>query len=485
MALIALVTRQRLVRAGTLSASVLLLAALLAMVNYFGWKYHKRFDWTQSRLYSLSDRSKNVIRDLKRDVEFVVFLEPQQELYQQVRDLLSQYDSSPRIHVRYVDAAKNPAEAQALVRKYEVSSTGVVVVSGNDRRAIDSNDLAEMDYSGLQTGQGPQMTGFKGEQAFTGALIQLSEGRKPKVLFTTGHGELSLDGQDARGLSSVQQILGRDNFDLQEWTSIGQPSIPAGTDLVVIAGPTGTFLPPELAAFARYLDGGGRMLVLVDPRLGQAPGSGLTPTGLESWLAGYGVKVGNDIVVDPPSTIPSFGAETIFAKDYGDHPITRPLAQGNLPVLVSLVRSVGKGQESGVNVTELVRTSGQGWGETDLAHLEKVDHDAADVGGPVPLGVAVEADRGNNKMRLVVFGDSDFATNQLVQGNAPNAILLSNALNWLVEREALLAIPSKKTEQVRLNLTGAQFRTVYLIALALLPGLAIVAGSLVYVRRRR
>ena len=83
------------------------------------------------------------------------------------------------------------------------------------------------------------MTGYKGEQLFTSAILQLSEGRKPKILFTTGHGEHSLDDQGGHGLSGAQQLLGRDNFELSEWSSLGQAAVPAGTDLLVIAGPGG------------------------------------------------------------------------------------------------------------------------------------------------------------------------------------------------------------------------------------------------------
>src|SRR5829696_5679012 len=127
------VNRRWLVRTGTLSAAVLLIAALLAIVNYFGWKYHKRFDWTSSDLYTLSDKSKNVIRDLKRDIEFIVFLPPGDELYQPVQELMSQYTAaSPRVKVRYIDPQRNPVEAQQLIQQYQISGYGVVVQSGKD-----------------------------------------------------------------------------------------------------------------------------------------------------------------------------------------------------------------------------------------------------------------------------------------------------------------------------------------------------------------
>jgi len=483
------VNRRQLVKTGTLSAGVLLLAVLLLIVNYFGWKYYKRFDWTKSQLYSLSEKTRNVLKGLKQDVEFVVFLSPEQsEILQPTTELLSRYGAeSRRVHVRVVDATKKPVEAQQLVKQYGVTTTGVVVTSGKDKRVIDSNDLAELDFRTLQTTGAPQMTGYKGEQLFTSAILQLSEGRKPKILFTTGHGEHSLDDQGGRGLSGAQQLLGRDNFELSEWSSLGKPAVPPGTDLLVIAGPAGSFVQPELNAFSAYLNNGGRMLVLLDPTLGQAGEPSLVSTGLEGWLARYGIKAGQDIVVDPSNPLPFFGPETIFSKEYGDHPITKALAEGNLPVLMSVVRSVATGNAPAIKLTELVRTSAEGWGETDLTNLDKVARDPQDVAGPVSLGVVAESSAtapGKRPMRLVVIGDSDFAANQLMQANVANSVLLSNALNWLVEREALLGIPPKKTEQVKLTLTRDEIRRVYLLAAAL-PLLAVVMGTAVFFRRRK
>ena len=125
-------------------------------------------------------------------------------------------------------------------------------------------------------------------------------------------------------------------------------------------------------------------------------------------------------------------------------------------------------------------------GESQVT-VERVEKDAQDLAGPVSLGVAVETpkEEGKKPLRLVVLGDSDLATNQLVGGMPANAVLLANSLNWLAEREALLTIPPKKTENVRLNLTGDQLRTIYLMALLFLPGVAIALGTAVYLRRRR
>lgn len=502
-------SRRRLVDSSVLGAGAALALALVVIVNYFGWKYHARFDWTESQLYSLSEKTENVLGALDHDVEAIVFMTPGDELYDPVRELLARYEAaSPRISVRTIDPERNPAEAQSLVDNYKITQLNVVVFdSGDDRRVVEGADLAEYDYSGYQYGQGPKMTGFKGEQAFTGAIIELAEDRKPSMLFTTGHGEVGVDDFSGSGLSQAQEMLGRDNFSIDSWASLGQPEVPAGTDLVVIAGPTLRFAEPEVEALRRYLARGGRLLAMLDPQISER--GELGATGLEPLLADYGLSVGSDLVVDPANPLPFYGAETIFVDSYGDHAITRSLDQTQVPVILPLARSVrSEGDAEGFKSVELLKTSDEGWGETDMSHLNQVAFGDGDLKGPVSLAVAVQAADAENEgdeekgddeaaadptgpvessgsgTRLVVFGDSTFASNSQL-GNVGNSILLANTMNWLVERENLVAIPPKTPEQVRLNLSGSQLRTLTWTVLALLPGLALFAGVAVFFRRRR
>jgi ABC-type uncharacterized transport system involved in gliding motility auxiliary subunit len=499
-----------LVKSSTLSAGVLLSVALLGIVNYFGWKYYQRFDWTKDDFYTLSEKSENLMRSLDRDIEAVVFMSPTEQLFDPVRELLARYDgASPRFAVRLVDPEKNLAEAQSLVDRYQLTQLNVVVFDrGDDRRMVEGADLADYDYSGLQFGQGPEMTGFKGEQVFTGAILELVEDRKPAILFTVGHGERSLDEVSAYGLSQAQDILGRDNFDIEAWASLGQSSVPAGTDMIVIAGPTSSFIEPELQVLSEYLREGGRALILLDPPL---TGDGLLETrGLEDLLVQFGVEVGEDIVVDPSNPIPFYGAETIFVDSYGSHTVTRSLQQTEIPVIMALARSVRPAAEpkGAYEVAELLRTSSDGWGETNLSNLERVEKDDSDVDGPVSVGVAVTrrekdqdpeeepADRIDGEeagqldepasppTRILVFGDSDFATNGQL-ANVGNAELMINAFNWLVERESLVGIAPKRPEQVRLSLTRSQLRAISGLVFGALPGLAMLLGIAVFFRRRR
>ncbi len=512
--------RNRWLESSRFSAGVLLVLALVVMVNYFSWKYYKRFDWTSEEIYTLSEKSRNVVSALDKPIEAVVFMSPGEPLFDPVHELLTRYAAaSENISLRVVDPEKNLAEAQALVNRFELSHLDVIVLDrGDDRRVVESADLADYDYSGLQAGLGPEMTGFKGEQVFTGAIVDLAESRKPKIVFTTGHGELRLDDPSARGLTELEALLGRDNFDLEEWAPLSEPRVPEGTSAVVIAGPTVGFVEPEVEAIAEFVAGGGRLLALLDPMI-SASGA-VASTGLEALLSDYGVELGADIVIDPRNPIPFFGAETFFVSEFGEHPVTRPLRQADVPVIVPLAQSLllaGEPDELGASV--LLETSPAGWGESDLENLEAIEKGDGDVAGPVPVAVAIElgdtsdeevavtpgpdevaeeasggegdpataeptADDAEASSRLVVFGDADFITNGQLR-NVGNAELAANTVNWLVERENLIAIPPKKPEQVRLSLSGDELRSVGLLVFLVLPGLALVAGAAVYSRRRR
>jgi ABC-type uncharacterized transport system involved in gliding motility auxiliary subunit len=526
--------RRRLIQGSTLGAGVVLALVLFALVNYLASRHYQRFDVTASQLYSLSEKSLSVARGIDRDVDMVIFLNPSSELYGPVDELLSRYAAANPEHIekRVVDPAKNLLEARRLVERFSIERENVVVVAtDDDRRVIDEFDLADYDYSGAQFGQGPTLEEFKGEKLITSALLALVEATKPKIVFTTGHGEGTLEPGDPRSLSQARDLLGKDNFEIEEWSSLGKDEVPAGTDLLVVAGPTTNFLPPELELFSSYLDAGGRMLMLLDPVFAQGSASRLVDLGLAPWLARYGVEIRDDIVIDPTSELPFFGPETLFTDAYGSHPIVESLEQTRTRVLLPLARSVSASAEppDGVEVSKLVSTSAEAWGETDLENLDKVERGDGDVEGPVSLGVAVTievaagGDHGEEaeapeelepgaegeeseaegeptadevdlsaddeeedapEARLVVYGDYDFAADGQVM-NGANSVLLLNTFNWLVKRDELIDIEGRKPPQTSLNLSRGEISNVYTLVLVLMPGLAVVAGIWVYTRRRR
>jgi ABC-type uncharacterized transport system involved in gliding motility auxiliary subunit len=482
--------RGRAARAGTSAAAIALAAAMLVGVNWLGSRHWWRGDWTKTRLYSLSATTRKLVGGLTKPVRVTVFMDRDSRLYTPVTEILSRYRAlSPKIEIEELDPKRNPARAEALVREFGIRQSTVVFRSGDRKKYVEEDRLADYDYSGMQAGRGaPEMKAFKGEEAFTSAILAVTEEKTPHVYFSSGHGEASLESSErGRGLAEAKQLLERDNLSVAKWEALGKDAIPADADVIVVAGPRIAFLEPEAGALQKYLAAGGHVLLLIDPVL-PAPGSPPADLGLGKLLAGHGVKLGNDIVIDPANALPLVGAETVFANHYGSHPIVRSLAEEGLPVILPLARSVSKSAAAGTDVATLVETSPEGWGETSLSNLEEqVKKDREDTAGPVSLAVAVgpgeEEKVPAKKGRLVVVGNSRFAAGEGLQ-NAGNANLFRNSIHWLTGAGKQIGIAPKTLEQASLALTRSQVQRIGLFSVLGLPALAVVLGVWVWYRRR-
>ena len=468
-----------------LGIAVLLGLGILVLVNWLGARHYRRWDWTGSGLYTLSEKSRQVVEGLKAPVTVTVFMTEGSPLYAETQELLKRYAAaSPRLTVETLNPERNPARAQAFLRELGDVRLSVVFRSGEKKKVVPVDALAEYDFARAQLGGEPALKAFKGEQEFTAALLTVTQEKSPKVVFTTGHGERPLAGRLREGYERVSDLLKQDNCTVEEWDSLADQKVPEGTDLVVVAGPRAAFTFPETDALKAWLSAGGRALLLLDPEFAPGPGNRLVDLGLGAVLEPYGLKLGEDIVVDPRNALPLMGPETVVARSSRAHPVTK-LLEG-LPVVFPVVRSVSVAEKApdGVAAQVLLETSPEGWGETDLAALEtKVEKDERDVAGPVPLAAAAEAGSGR-KTRLVVVGDADFASTGGI-ANAANLYLVTSAANWLLERESLISIPPKSTEQVSVTLSRSDVGRISLLVLLLLPAAAIAFGIGVWLKRRR
>lgn len=500
-------TKARTQRLGTSAVGVVLGAALLLGVNWLGYRHWARADWTKARIYSLSTTSKKILAELKTPVRVTVLMAGNSRLIQPVTELLNRYRAvSPKIEVEFVDPVRNPARAETLVRELGVRQSTVVFRSGDKKKYVEEDKLADFDYSGAQMGGAPEIKAFKGEQAFTSAILEVTENKSTKVYFTAGHGEPTLDSAErGRGYAEAKQLLERDNVAVAAWDSLGKGDVPSDASAIVVAGPRTAFLDPETSALQKYLAAGGRVLLLLDPVL---PGAGAPrqDLGLGSLLQTYGLKTVDDIVIDPSMSVPLVGPETLIANHYGTHPIVRALSDQTLPVLFPLARSLAKSDAppsasgtpapgapptpaptpSATSATMLIETTPEGWGETSLDNLDRVEKDAKDVAGPVAIAYAVGAsdEKASGKSpRLVAVGNSRFATNGSIE-QAGNGNFFLNSVHWLTGEEKLVGISPKTPEQASLAMTQSQVNRIGMFATIGMPLAAILLGVWVWYRRR-
>jgi gliding motility-associatede transport system auxiliary component len=476
-------------RWSTTAVGIVLAAAITAGINYLSARHWSRGDWTRTKIYSLSETTRKVVRSLSKPVSMTVFMGSGNRLSAPVTELANRYRSlSSKITVEFVDPRREPVRAEGLAREFGLRDGTVLLRSGQKKKYVEQDKMADFDFANAGLRGQPEIKAFKAEEAFTSAILDVTEDRVTRVYFSTGHGEPSLDSTaEGRGFSQLKQVLTRDNVTVAPWDS-GKGRVPEDATVLVIGGPRTAFAPPEAAALTQYAAKGGKILILLDPML-PTPGAPPTDLGLKDFLAGYGIKLNDDIVVDPANAVPLVGAETVIANHFGTHPIVRPLSEEGLPLLFPIARSVAKitPAPAGWTDTMLVETTTQGWGETDLEHLDNVQKDARDNAGPVTIAMAVspadEKKAGGHPMRLVVVGNSRFATNGNL-GSAGNASFFVNALHWLEGEEKLIGIAPKTPAQSSLNMTQSQVNRLGLFSMFGLPLLSVALGVWVWYRRR-
>jgi ABC-type uncharacterized transport system involved in gliding motility auxiliary subunit len=132
------------------------------------------------------------------------------------------------------------------------------------------------------------------------------------------------------------------------------------------------------------------------------------------------------------------------------------------------------------------------WAERNL---EKLDAEGAaamdedDLPGPVSVAVAGRpaiargGEGGDAEPRLVVFGDADFAANELIEAYR-NQDLFVNSVNWLMSDVEAISIRPNRSRASRFQLTQAQFQRIRSLSLFVLPEAIAVLGVFMWWSRR-
>lgn len=469
-------------RAGKYGTSALLATALgialLVMLAFLSSRYHARWDWTEVRSHSLSSQTLKLLGGLERDVEvtalFSAITAPP------ARELLDRYSYvSDRFKVTFADPQAKPGLLRGLDISPERLEGGLIHITIGE----ESTEVTELS-----------------EEKLTNAILKLTRREQKKVYFLIGHNERPVEDEEAdgsEGFGFAKNALENENYLVETLLLAAKGEIPEDADVVILAAPTRPLYDTERRALDRYLERGGALLVLLDPR---------ARTNVYEDLARWGVEVGEDVIVDRVQGL--FGRPVSpLAAQYGDHPITRELRDATL---FHVARSVRPKVGGTGDFTTLILTSEASWGERDLDRFfsdGQAEFDGDDLAGPVPVAVAgtprlaagaeegeggapdQEGDGGAEsnerpEARLVVIGDSDFAANQLI-GEFRNRDLFVNAVNWLLGDVEAISIRPDQARASRMQLSGEQFLQIRYLSLFVLPQVIAVIGVFAWWLRRR
>lgn len=426
---------------------VVLVLALLGTVAWLGEQYNVEFDWTASQRNSLTAESAALLQTLEEPLQIVAYVSDDPMLRGALETLVGRYQrEKPDVTLQFI----NPDLAPEQARSAGVRFDGTLIVHYEGRREQVSN----VNEAGLSQ-----------------AIARLSQEHDSWIVFMKGHGERAIDGRANFDLGMLGAELAQQGFRVQSLNLATNP-VPDNTQALVVAGPRTEWLPTEVAAVRKFLDGGGNLLWLADPE-GMAP--------LPELGEMLGIEIKNGLVIDATTQLMGVADPTVAVV--AEYPATEPVAGFKLVTLYPRAAALGH-SDSDWEVTPILMTTNNSWRETGL--LEgNVKPDPEDEKGPLTIGYALERDAGNNTtQRVIVVGDGDFASNAFI-GNQGNMDLATNLFKWLARRDALLNISIKEAPDNVLSLgRGAQI-VIGFGFLLLVPLVLLAIGVLVFVRRRR
>jgi ABC-type uncharacterized transport system involved in gliding motility auxiliary subunit len=464
--------------------SAVLIAALLVALNYLGTTHHVRWDLTATREHSLSPQTIKVLRSLPGPIEVVAF--PNGDGAGRYRDMLGTYQYySKNFQYRIVDPDRNPQEAQ----RFKVTSYGQIVLSrGKASYTIDSDT----------------------EEQLTNGILHLLETTKKAVYVLQGEGEVPLDDFTRKGMGTAKQTLTGKGFDVKALFLVQTGRVPDDAAVVIVPSPSRDLLPQARDALERYYQGGGKVLIMVDPQ---------TPAEVRSWLGpAFHVDAPGGVIIDPVSRLLGGDFAVPIVTQYPFNDITQNFTLATaFPVSTPLVPQA-KG--TGVTITPVVKSSDSSYVKVNLESKNIRFEQGTDVKGPVILAVEVtpapggatpgattaggttsagttsagttsagttppasSGKPGGPKGSAVIIGNSGFIQNTYI-GLVGNRDLFTSAVAWLTQTGNLVSIAPRTSPFDPFIIGGTQGRYLFLGSVIGVPLVLLLIGGAVYTRRR-
>jgi len=440
------------------NALVLVLAVIgiLVVVNYLVYKNPYRWDLTQDQSHTLAPETISILKTLKQPVMAEAFFTSRLPS-DTAKNLLDsyKYNGTGKFDYQIIDPEANVAAATAA----NITQDGtVVLIMGTQKEQVTAVD----------------------EQDVTSALLRLLNPGERDVYFLVGHGEFDTTATGNTAYSQIVTTLKNKNYTVNTLNLLSDPKIPANAKAIIIAGPKKPLSANEVSLLKAYLDKGGSVLFFSESPFVTST-SGVTDPMANYLATSWGIKLGDDLVIDPSVNPPVVAV----ANSYGDHEITNKL--NKVTTIFPTSRSIEVGTvPATVTQTPLVQTSSAAWGETDFNSIQNntvAADPATDNIGPVI--VAMAATDSATKARFVVVGDADFASDQYFTQYA-NGDFAINSIDWAANQENLISLtPKQTTSRYMAPPEGYIMGLILLGSVFLLPALVIIAGVFTFIQRRR
>lgn len=453
------------------TVSTALVLAILLVINLAVGKLNIKKDLTLDKLYTLTEETNKILKDLKKETKIIVFFETGSE-DPNIAAVIEKYKAaSDKLVIEKRDPIKQPQLAQKYSKDDKNVGIGTIVIEqGNKFKTISYDDF--FNYSFGQYGE-ENIDSFAAEQQITNGIVYVNSEKQQIVYTLSGHGESALSGD-------VMKQLEVENYTVKELNLLQGNAELTKESMLIISSPKRDISKDEADKIKNFLSSGGRAAVFSDITKESLPN-------LQELLSSYGVKLQNAIVVEGQAGRVA-QSQVELLPQLEAHDILNALKSKNMLIFTPVAQGVEvqKVKRDTVKIEPLLTTSQASWAKVNL-NSTTLAKEASDLVGPFSIAVAItDEDKATGKTaKLVVVGSSTFMNSNIVAAtNGANLDFVMNSLNWLQDKKDSTTIRPKNLTAPSLVMNNLQRLVLSGVVVIVIPAAIAAAGIIIWLRRR-
>lgn len=455
---------------------VLVILAAIAVNVLITWKDYS-IDVTSSKIYSISDQTKSILKSLDQDVTFYV-INSKADANDSYKKIWNEYKkNSSRIRIEYKDPELYPNFTSDYVNSSEnVSADSVIVVCGDKYRYISSNDYVNYSYGSDYSYTADSL---ELESLLTEAVNYVISDETPVIYTLSGHGEKDFT-------TSVTGSFERDNYEVRSLNLLSKEAVPEDCAVLVINGPEKDISNDEKNQIDSYMKNRGKIYIFLDAGVDDL-------TNLYALMEEYNVGASKGVVVETDSNmytqypiwlLPNIESSEVTAAQYNSNIyVLAPSAKGLID-LSAKEETLDEGESSDnfITVTPLLTTSEDAYAKVDTTS-STIEKEKEDIDGPFNIAVSVSDESGG---KMIVVGCTNMLEETIDSAvSGANTDFVMNGINYLTQQESKISIRAKDISSETAIVPAFSQKMTLILSVFVLPLFLLITGIVAVVHRRR
>lgn len=452
---------------GFLSATAVVFVLIAAiLVNVLVTKLDWSYDVSENQMYTMSDQTKQIVKALEEDVTFYV-LSSQADYNTIYKKIINEYaELSGRIKIEYKDLENYPNFAYDYIDSSteEAEDGSIIVVSGDKSRYLKSSGFVNYSYNYENYASTAESIDL--EVQLTEAVNYVTAEYTPVIYTLTGHGESALG-------STIHGYLENDNYEIKELNLLTAESVPEDCVVLFVNAPTNDISKENAKKIITYLEGEGKLYFVADALTDDIPN-------FASILEEYGIAMEKGVVIEADSNmymqLPTYLLPTVETSEVtnaiADQYVLAPVAKGFTYELDS----------TDYSTTALLSTSDQAYSKLDTS-TDVVEKAKEDIDGPFAISLKVDTKDGG---KLIVLGSANVLLDEINAAvSGTNSDFVLNGINYLAEQKAKISVRTKDITSNYATISAFAQKALMVGTTFVLPGVTLLIGIFVILRRKR